>query len=149
MTSLAKQINQTINTIVLKSENHLELLVGQCQSQISLTNTQEHILMLLREEKVNNSDLAKALNISQAAVTKAIKSLKSKKLLETVKDKKDARMTYYQLTVEAEAIAQEHARHHELTLDTYQDLTDQFSASEQAVISRFLAELLDKIGDEK
>lgn len=149
MTSLAKQINQTINTIVLKSENHLELLVGQCQSQISLTNTQEHILMLLREEKVNNSDLAKALNISQAAVTKAIKSLKSKKLLETVKDKKDARMTYYQLTEEAEAIAQEHARHHELTLDTYQDLTDQFSASEQAVISRFLAELLDKIGDEK
>ncbi len=142
---LAKQIDKTLNTVVLTSENHLELLVGNCQSQIPLTNTQEHILMLLREDNVNNSDLAKSLNISQAAVTKAIKSLKGKGMLESVKDSQDGRMTYYQLTDQAKPIAEEHAHHHAKTLQTYHELISLFSEREQLIISRFLEELLNRI----
>ena len=47
MLELEEQVNQLINQIVLKSENQHELLIGQCRSQVKLTNTQEHILMLL------------------------------------------------------------------------------------------------------
>ncbi len=145
MTGLAKQIDQTINTIILKSENHLELLVGACQSDVSLTNTQEHILMLINDGVLNNSDLAKALNVSQAAITKAIKSLKAQGMLESVKDSKDGRMTYYTLTDLAKPIAKEHEHHHAHTLEAYDALIATYSAEEQAVIGRFLKDLLGKI----
>ena len=49
MLELEEQVNQLINQIVLKAENQHELLIGQCRSQVKLTNTQEHILMLLAE----------------------------------------------------------------------------------------------------
>ena len=75
MLELEEQVNQLINQIVLKSENQHELLIGQCRSQVKLTNTQEHILMLLAEGRKTNSELAKTLNVSQAAVTKAVKTL--------------------------------------------------------------------------
>lgn len=148
MKDLAKQIDQTLNTIILKSEKHLELLVGHCQSDVPLTNTQEHILMLIREDKVNNSDLARALNISQAAVTKAIKTLKKQGMLEAVKDPEDARMTYYQLTDLAQPIAQEHQHHHKATLDIYSKLLEPYSNQEQETISRFLVDLLETIEGE-
>ncbi|MGT2756588.1 zinc-dependent MarR family transcriptional regulator [Streptococcus ovuberis] len=148
MTALAKQIDQALNAIILKSENHLELLVGACQSDVSLTNTQEHILMLINDGVLNNSDLAKALNVSQAAVTKAIKALKAQGMLESVRDAKDGRMTYHQLTDLARPIAQEHEHHHAHTLGTYEALIETYSADEQAVISRFLRDLLVKIEED-
>lgn len=73
MLELEEQVNQLINQILLKAENQYELLIGQCRSKVKLTNTQEHILMLLSEGQKTNSELAKALNVSQAAVTKAVK----------------------------------------------------------------------------
>lgn len=75
MTILEKKLDSLVNRILLKAENQHELLFGACQSDVKLTNTQEHILMLLSQEKLTNTDLAKRLNISQAAVTKAIKGL--------------------------------------------------------------------------
>ena len=51
MKDLAFQIDQALHDIVLCSENQLEILVGTCQSEVTLTNTQEHILMLIE----NNS----------------------------------------------------------------------------------------------
>lgn len=145
MKDLAKQIDETINQIILKSENHLELLVGACQSDVSLTNTQEHILMLINEGVVNNSDLAKALNVSQAAVTKAVKSLRSQGMLEAIKDEHDGRMTYYELTSLAKPIAEEHEHHHRDTLRTYESLLESYSESERDLIGRFLHDLLGRI----
>lgn len=51
MIELEEQVNQLINQILLKAENQYELLIGQCRSKVKLTNTQEHILMLLSEGK--------------------------------------------------------------------------------------------------
>ena len=48
MLELEEQVNQLINQILLKAENQHELLIGQCRSQVKLTNTQEHILSWLR-----------------------------------------------------------------------------------------------------
>lgn len=97
--------------------------------------------MLLSQENLTNSDLAKRLNVSQAAVTKAVKSLVKQKMLESIKDKTDARVTYFRLTELAKPIAQEHEHHHALTLSVYDHLLDTFSKEERAVISRFLTAL--------
>ena len=146
MGHLAEKINYFLNEVILTAENQHEILVGSCTSDVRLTNTQEHILMLLSQESLTNSDLAKRLNVSQAAVTKAVKALVEHKMLETFKDKKDARVTFYRLTDLARPIAEEHQHHHVHTLDTYQRLAEQFSSDEQEVIMRFLDGLIGEIG---
>lgn len=146
MTHLAQKIDQFLNEVILKAENQHEILIGSCTSDAPLTNTQEHILMLLSEESLTNSDLAKKLNVSQAAVTKAVKSLVRQEMLQAFKDKRDARVTFYRLTDLAQPIAEEHQHHHAHTLETYQKLAEQFSASEQAVIAKFLEALVGEIG---
>ena len=146
MGHLAEKINYFLNEVILTAENQHEILVGSCTSDVRLTNTQEHILMLLSQESLTNSDLAKRLNVSQAAVTKAVKALVEQKMLETFKDKKDARVTFYRLTDLARPIAEEHQHHHVHTLDTYQRLADKFSSDEQEVIVKFLDGLIGEIG---
>ena len=146
MGHLAEKINYFLNEVILTAENQHEILVGSCTSDVRLTNTQEHILMLLSQESLTNSDLAKRLNVSQAAVTKAVKALVEQKMLQTFKDKKDARVTFYRLTDLARPIAEEHQHHHVHTLDTYQRLAEQFSSDEQEVIMRFLDGLIGEIG---
>ena len=146
MGHLAEKINHFLNEVILTAENQHEILVGSCTSDVRLTNTQEHILMLLSQESLTNSDLAKRLNVSQAAVTKAVKALVEQKMLETFKDKKDARVTFYRLTDLARPIAEEHQHHHVHTLDTYQRLAEKFSSDEQDVIVKFLDGLIGEIG---
>ena len=141
MLELEEQVNQLINQILLKAENQYELLIGQCRSKVKLTNTQEHILMLLSEGQKTNSELAKALNVSQAAVTKAVKTLVKEGMLEGKKDKDDGRVTYFVLTQEAQPIAQEHKEH----LGVYRSVLDQFDHQERQVIGRFLIKLAEKI----
>ncbi|MGT2933435.1 zinc-dependent MarR family transcriptional regulator [Streptococcus catagoni] len=138
MGTLEKKIDHLVNHILLKAENQHELLFGVCQSDVKLTNTQEHILMLLSQEKLTNTDLAKKLNISQAAVTKAIKNLVKQNMLATTKDLVDARVTYFELTALAKPIAQEHTEHHNQTLDVYARLLSHFSEEEEKVVEKFL-----------
>ena len=142
---LDKQVDKLVNQILLKSENQHELLFGDCQSGVAITNTQEHILMLLSHERLTNSDLAKRLNISQAAVTKAIKYLVSQGMLASVKNKEDARVTYFELTDIAKPVAKEHTHHHDATLAVYKNLFNQFSEDEQDVIARFLKVFSDEL----
>jgi multiple antibiotic resistance operon transcriptional repressor (marR), putative len=146
MVDLAEKITHFLNEVILTAENQHEILVGSCTSDVRLTNTQEHILMLLSLESLTNSDLAKRLNVSQAAVTKAVKALVEQKMLETFKDKKDARVTFYRLTDLARPIAEEHQHHHVHTLETYQRLAEKFSFDEQEVIVKFLDGLIGEIG---
>ncbi len=142
---LEKQVDKLVNQILLKAENQHELLFGDCQSGVAITNTQEHILMLLSQERLSNSDLAKRLNISQAAVTKAIKYLVSQGMLASVKNKEDARVTYFELTDIAKPVAKEHTHHHDATLAVYKNLCNQFSEDEQDVIARFLKVFSDEL----
>jgi len=145
MRQLAKDIDAFLNEVILQAENQHEILIGHCTSEVALTNTQEHILMLLSEESLTNSELARPLNVSQAAVTKAIKSLVKEGMLETSKDPKDARVIFYQLTDLARPIAEEHHHHHEHTLLTYEQVATQFTPNEQKVIQRFLTALVGEI----
>ena len=138
MSEVANKIDRFLNSILLLSENQHEILVGSCTSGVSLTNTQEHILMLVADEALTNSVLAKKLNVSQAAITKAVKPLLSQGMLETYRDENDARVLYYRLTDIGKPIALEHQHHHQHTLHTYENVLSKFTKNEQGVISRFL-----------
>ena len=138
MSEVANKIDRFLNSILLLSENQHEILVGSCTSGVSLTNTQEHILMLVADEALTNSVLAKKLNVSQAAITKAVKPLLIQGMLETYRDENDARVLYYRLTEIGRPIALEHQHHHQHTLHTYEDVLSKFTKNEQGVISRFL-----------
>ena len=138
MSEVANKIDRFFFSILLVSENQHEILVGSCTSGVSLTNTQEHILMLVADEALTNSVLAKKLNVSQAAITKAVKPLLSQGMLETYRDENDARVLYYRLTEIGKPIALEHQHHHQHTLHTYEDVLSKFTKNEQGVISRFL-----------
>lgn len=145
MRSLSKQIESSLQEIVLSSENQLEILIGTCQSQVQLTNTQEHILMLIEKNAFTSTEVAKELQVSQAAITKAVKSLLAQEMLVAVRDQKDARIIRYSLTDKAKPIAAEHAHHHAHTLSSYEELLAAYTEEEQAVISRFLEDLVGKI----
>lgn len=145
MRQLAHEIDTFLKEIILKAENQHEILIGHCTSGVSLTNTQEHILMLLSEESLTNSELARRLNVSQAAVTKAIKSLVKEGMLETSKDPRDARVIFYKLTDRARPVAKEHHHHHEHTLLAYERVVNQFTPDEQKVIQQFLTALVGEI----
>ena len=138
MSEIANKVDRFLNSILLISENQHEILVGSCTSGVSLTNTQEHILMLVADEALTNSVLAKKLNVSQAAITKAVKPLLNQGMLETCRDENDARVLYYRLTDIGKPIALEHQHHHQHTLHTYEDVLSKFTKNEQGVISRFL-----------
>ena len=145
MSEVANKIDRFLNSILLLSENQHEILVGSCTSGVSLTNTQEHILMLVADEALTNSVLAKKLNVSQAAITKAVKPLLSQGMLETYRDENDARVLYYRLTEIGKPIALEHQHHHQHTLHTYEDVLSKFTKNEQGVISRFLDLLEEEV----
>lgn len=146
MSQLAHEIDRFLNEIILKSENQHEILIGSCTSDVPLTNTQEHILMLLSEESLTNSELARRLKVSQAAVTKAIKSLIKKEMLEPFKDAKDARIIFYRLTELAKTVAAEHQHHHHHTIEIYEKIANRYSSDEQAIIQQFLETLVGEIG---
>ena len=146
MRQLAHEIDRYLNEIILKSENQHEILIGSCTSDVPLTNTQEHILMLLSEESLTNSELARRLKVSQAAVTKAIKSLIKKEMLEPFKDAKDARIIFYRLTELAKPVAAEHQHHHHHTIEIYEKIANRYSSDEQAIIQQFLETLVGEIG---
>lgn len=148
MEQLAHQIDRSLHEIILSSENQLEILVGSCQSEMCLTNTQEHILMLIEKNAFTNKEIAKQLNVSQAAITKAIKALIAQNLLVAVRDGRDARIVRYSLTELAKPIAAEHAQHHAYTLASYEELIKDYSEDEQVIIGRFLTDLVKKVRKE-
>lgn len=145
MNPIAREIEKSLHDIILGSENQLEILIGSCQSTVKLTNTQEHILMLIEKDAYTNTEIAKELNVSQAAVTKATKLLVSQGLLVTVRDANDARVVRFSLTEAAKPIASEHAHHHAHTLEAYEKLLAAYSVAEQELIAKFMKDLARKI----
>ena len=66
MRQLAKDIDHFLNEIILKAETSMKSLLVICTSNVTLTNTQEHILMLLSEESLTNrSWLAVSMSVKQ------------------------------------------------------------------------------------
>ena len=90
-TNLEKQIDQFLSQVMQFAENKHEILLGKCQSDIKLTSTQEHLLMLLNGEPTTNARMAETLSVSPAAITKALKKLQDLELISPTKSKTDER----------------------------------------------------------
>jgi DNA-binding MarR family transcriptional regulator len=130
-------------------ENSRELLLGGSGSQ--LTGTQGHVLMLLADTPaMTNGELAKALSVSQAAVTKAMRGLSTADpaLAVATVDARDARVKAWSLTDAGQSFAAAHRQRHAETAAAYAEILDEFSESEQATISRFLTVLLKRLQEE-
>ncbi|GAX48095.1 zinc-dependent MarR family transcriptional regulator [Pseudolactococcus reticulitermitis] len=138
---VSQQIDVLLTKIMQLAENKQEVLLGKCASDAGLTNTQEHILMLLLHEKLTNAKLAEKLKISPAAVTKALKKLQQLHLTHSEKSASDERIVLWRLSKTGRPIAEEHAQHHQATLATYAQIADAFSENEQQIIARFLEKL--------
>jgi DNA-binding MarR family transcriptional regulator len=141
---LSQRIDKLFTKMVQVAENRQEVLLGQCESGAGLTNTQEHILMLLLQDKLTNTKLADLLNLSPAAVTKALKKLQQLDLIRSERLASDERVVLWRLSETGIPFAEEHRHHHQRTLDVYADIIHEFSESEQQTILRFL----DKLGME-
>ncbi|MGF1982895.1 zinc-dependent MarR family transcriptional regulator [Lactococcus taiwanensis] len=147
--ALATKIDEFLGTIMHFAENKHEILLGECESHLKLTSTQEHILMLLANEVSTNARIAEKLKISPAAVTKALKKLQEQELIQSSRAANDERVVLWSLTEKAVPIADEHAEHHQKTLATYQALGDEFTKDEQEVVERFLKALSDELTGNK
>lgn len=139
--AISQQIDTLLTKIMRLAENKQEVLLGKCESGAGLTNTQEHILMLLLADKWTNAKLAEKLMISPAAVTKALKKLQQGQLIHSEKSVTDERLVLWQLSDMGKPIAQEHARHHQATLETYERIIEGFSEKEQKTVVAFLEKL--------
>lgn len=141
-------INESLDRLCQKAEQQREFLLSP--SQDNLTTTQGHILMLLAEQPMQtNAQLADGLNLSRAAVTKAIKGLQRDDdnggYLETVMDQHDGRVVRFQLTEQGQLHAQAHLQQHQATLQIYQELLKDYSEPEQQVIKSFMEQLMMKL----
>lgn len=138
----AHQIDTFVNEVRLLAENQREILLGDQQSQISAT--QGHLLMLLAHHgPQTNTQLAHDLQVSPAAITKAIKSLQTSAptLIVSQRDEQDARVLRWHLTEDGVQLAEQHEQAHAKTVGEYDKLLQAYSPEEQAVIGQFLQSL--------
>lgn len=148
--SYANQIDNFLNHLKLSSENQREVLIGANDTDI--TTTQGHLLMLLAQNgPQTNSELSRALHVSGAAVTKAMKSLyiRDEPMVNVVPDEADHRVSRWSLTTLGIAMASAHTQRHRETIAEYENLLAEFSLEEQQVISDFLSQLTERLTGEK
>lgn len=144
MEELAKKIEDTIHEILSHSNNNIEILIGKDEDG-ELTNTQRHILMMIKNGDITNKEIAIKLKVSNAAITKAIKGLILRGLISVRKDEKDGRVLRYKLSNSAKIIANKHEVNHDRTLNSYKRLLESYSEEERRIINSFLDNLVRTI----
>lgn len=140
-----EQVANFLNDIKRWSpENQREVLIDNKGQDI--TGTQGHVLMLLKTKPRTNTELSHELNISGAAVTKAMRGLQSTQppTVESVPDDKDARINRFNLTDYGMKLANIHEKEHKETLNVYTKVLSEFNPEEQQSISRFLTRLTEE-----
>jgi len=106
------------------------------------TITQLHIVSLINSNnnQANNTFLANKLNISKAAVSKAIRVLMKHNMISSHKNENNKREIYYSLTEEGKRLAAIHDQMHEIVKNQYIQLFKQFSDAELEIVIKFLNE---------
>lgn len=142
-----EQIANFLNDIKKWSpENQREVLINKNNQEI--TSTQGHVLMLLEESPKTNTELSHKLEISGAAITKAMRGLQKVEpaVVKSIPDENDARINRFELTDYGEKLAEVHREEHQKTLDVYTKVLKEFTPEEQKSISRFLTRLTEEFG---
>lgn len=109
---------------------------------VSWTLTQFHIVALLEEnELVNNTLLAKELNISKPAVTKATKKLLEHEIIKEQQNEGNKKEIFYILTEKGKRMAAIHEELHRNAEEQYLSLLDSFNKEQLETIILFLKTL--------
>ncbi|WP_125572048.1 MarR family transcriptional regulator [Lacticaseibacillus songhuajiangensis] len=127
-------------------ENQREILLDGEDATIG--GTQGHVLMLLAQSgPLSNGELATALDVSPAAVTKAMRGLRlaDPVLLSPVPDAHDARINRWTLTPMGVQLAAKHAAAHQETITAYADVLADFDAAELDTIDKFLTVMTSRL----
>ncbi|MED0679224.1 MarR family transcriptional regulator [Aneurinibacillus thermoaerophilus] len=126
-----------------ESSNKRNVLFG-----VSWTLTQFHIVALLKEHGMNNTNLAKELNVSKPAVTKAIKKLLEHRIIDERQNERNKKEIFYVLTEKGEIMASIHDRLHKEAEDQYLSLLNSFTKEQLETIIIFLNTLTSHLKDE-
>lgn len=146
-TESAKQIDDFLNHVRMLAENQREILICD-RSDSGITTTQGHVLMLLAQKgPQTNTALAQALQVSPAAITKAMKVLQhdEEPMITQVPDENDLRVSRWALTNRGIGLASAHAQEHRDTLAEYDAVLAEFDDAEQAVIQKFLTTMTTRL----
>lgn len=146
-TESAKQIDDFLNYVRILAENQREILICD-RTDAGVTATQGHVLMLLAQKgPQTNTELAQALQVTAAAITKAMKVLQNDEepMVAQVPDVNDLRVNRWSLTTRGISLASAHAQEHRDTLAEYDAVLAEFDDAQQAVITDFLAAMMDRL----
>lgn len=146
-TEAAQQIDSFLNHVRMLAENQREILICD-RSDASITTTQGHVLMLLAQRgPQTNTALAQALQVSPAAITKAMKVLQNDAApkVTQIPDEHDLRVSRWALTQHGITLASAHAQEHRDTLAEYDAVLTTFDAEQQAVITAFLTAMTNRL----
>jgi DNA-binding MarR family transcriptional regulator len=138
----AEEIELFLNQVRLLAENQREILLGPAPNK--LTNTQGHVLMLIAQNgPQTNTELANRLQVSPAAMTKALRVLANGEtpMVSNLPDEHDKRTSRWSLTTVGLTAASAHSQSHKATVAAYEELVAKYSPTEQATIMRFLQDL--------
>lgn len=114
------------------------------------TLTQFHIVAFLEEnELVNNTLLAKELNISKPAVTKATKKLLEHEIIKEQQNEGNKKEIFYVLTEKGERMATIHEELHKNAEKQYLSLLDSFDKEQLETIILFLNTLTSHLKTEE
>lgn len=111
------------------------------------TLTQLHILSMIQANpnESNNTFLSQQLNLSKPAITKAVKKLIDKDMVDYCHRQGDKKSVYYSLTEKGTQLAALHDELHEKAVASYLEFLQQFHEDELQVIERFLKAWKEKI----
>lgn len=146
-TESAKQIDDFLNHVRMLAENQREILICD-RSDAPITTTQGHVLMILAQQgPQTNTALAQALQVSPAAITKAMKVLQNdaEPMIAQVPDEHDLRVSRWSLTSRGISLASAHAQEHRDTLAEYEAVLAAFDETQQAVIQDFLTAMTNRL----
>lgn len=128
-----------------ESSNKKNILFG-----VSWTLTQFHIVAFLKEnELMNNTILARELNISKPAVTKATKKLLEHKIIKEQQNEGNKKEIFYVLTEKGEVMAAIHEKLHRNAEKQYLSLLESFNKEQLETIILFLKTLTSHLKMEK
>lgn len=116
---------------------------------IDLSLTQFHIIELIdKNEMVNNKFLAQELQVSNPGITKSMRKLLSKKLVEKLQIDSNKKEIYYHLTEKGKKLAFIHDELHQKAVQRYDDFLQNFDDKELETIMKFLTLAIDELKKE-
>ncbi len=141
-----KQTNYNILPTIQKLKEYIFDKLKESYKELNLTGSQSAIIHSLhRNKRQKMSELSTALGLSNSTVSGIVDRLEKMKIVKRVRDDKDRRVVYVELSDEHDKFIKEH---YVIAESAFEFLLDSISKEEQEKVLEAMA-ILDKILDKK